>query len=61
MESIETGEIIPLNMGHMEQALAEVKASTLPWLESARNVVRFSNEHGRYDELAGYLRSRKML
>lgn len=61
MESIEAGEIIPLNMGHMEQALAEVKASTLPWLESARNVVRFSNEHGRYDELAGYLRSRKML
>ena len=61
MESIAANEIIPLNMGHMELALAEVKASTLPWLESARNVVRFSNDHGRYDELAGYLRSRKML
>ncbi|MDO5745958.1 MAG: ATP-binding protein, partial [Micrococcaceae bacterium] len=61
MESIAANEIIPLNMKHMEMALAEVKASTLPWLESARNVVRFSNEHGRYDELASYLRSRKML
>ncbi|GAA1496863.1 AAA family ATPase [Paeniglutamicibacter kerguelensis] len=61
MESIAANEIVPLNMGHMELALAEVKASTLPWLESARNVVRFSNDHGRYDELASYLRSRKML
>lgn len=61
MASIKAGDIIPLGMDHMEAALAEVKASTLPWLESARNVVRFSNEHGRYDELASYLRSRKML
>lgn len=42
-------------------ALREVKASTLPGLESARNVVRFSNEHRSYDELASYLRARKML
>lgn len=61
MESIEAGEVVPLNMGHLELALAEVKASTLPWLESARNVVRFSNDHGRYDDLASYLRGRKML
>lgn len=61
MESIAAGEIVPLSMSHMQAALTEVKPSTLPWLESARNVVRFSNEHGRYDELASYLRSRKML
>ncbi|WPR64991.1 tetratricopeptide repeat protein [Glutamicibacter protophormiae] len=61
MQSIERNEVIPVDMDHMRMAMAEVKPSTLPWLESARNVVRFSNDNGRYDDLAGYLRARKML
>lgn len=61
MQSIERNEVVPVDMGHVQQAIGEVKPSTLPWLESAQNVVRFGNEHGRYDDLADYLRSRKML
>lgn len=61
MASIKANQVLPLDMSHLDMALREVKASTLPWLESARNVVRFSNEQGRYDELASYLRARKML
>ncbi|GAA1416046.1 ATPase AAA [Glutamicibacter uratoxydans] len=61
MQSIAANEVIPVGMEHVQQALKDVKPSTLPWLESARNVVRFSNENGRYDDLAQYLSSRKML
>ena len=61
MDSIARNQVQPVEMKHVKKALAEVKASTLPWLESARNVVRFSNQHGRYDDLAEYLASRKML
>lgn len=61
MQSIERNEVLPVDMKHIHLALKEVKPSTLPWLESARNVVRFSNENGRYDELSDYLVSRKLL
>lgn len=61
MQSIERNEVLPLGMEHIRTALAEIKASTVPWLESARNVVRFSNQHGRYDDLAEYLVSQNML
>ena len=61
MRSIERNEVLPVNMTHIHLAMKEVKPSTLPWLESARNVVRFSNENGRYDELADYLVARKLL
>jgi hypothetical protein len=42
-------------------ALAELRPSTTAWLQSARNVVTFANNDGRYDDLAAYLRSRRML
>lgn len=61
MQSIERNEVLPVDMTHIHSAMKEVKPSTLPWLESARNVVRFSNENGRYDELADYLVARKLL
>lgn len=61
MRSIEANEIRPVTMEHINLAFAEVRPSTLPWLESAVNVVKFSNRHGRYNDLAEYLRSRQML
>lgn len=61
MESISANRICPITMEHMEKALGEIGPSVLPWLESSRNVVKFSNEHGRYNDLAEYLRSRNML
>ncbi|WP_418908151.1 AAA family ATPase [Glutamicibacter endophyticus] len=61
MQSIAADNLTPVSMDHMALALKEVKPSVLPWLEAARNVVRFSNENGRYDDLAHYLKSRGML
>lgn len=60
-ESIRANRICPITMDHIEAAFAEVGATTLSWLESSRNVVKFSNAHGRYNDLADYLRSRGML
>jgi hypothetical protein len=47
-------------MGDFTQALREVKPSTGPWLEDARNVVMFANEAGRFDDLLDYLKQRKL-
>lgn len=59
MESISRGSIVPITMDHLATALGEIKPSTVAWLESARNVVRFSNAHGRYDDLAALLDMKK--
>ena len=61
MQSIAANEIQPITMEHINQAFEDVRPSTLPWLESAVNVVKFSNRHGRYNDLAAYLRARQML
>ena len=54
-DSILSGELRPIGMSDMRKALAEVKPSTGPWLQSARNVVDFANADGRYDDLKDYL------
>lgn len=60
-ESIANGVVRPIDMTDVTRALGEVKPSIMPWLQSARNVVTFANEDGRYDDLEDYLRKRKML
>ncbi len=59
MQSIAQGSISPITMDHLDAALREIKPSTLAWLDSARNVVRFSNANGRYDDLAALLNGKK--
>lgn len=53
--SIASGEIRPIGMGDLRAAQSEVKPSSGPWLQSARNVVEFANIDGRYDDLERYL------
>lgn len=60
-DSIQAGRICPITMKHIDLAMQEVSPSTLAWLESSTSVVKFSNEQGRYNDLAEFLRSRKML
>jgi len=43
-----------------ERALTEVRPSTGPWMATARNVALFGNESGAYDDLAAYLKKRKL-
>ena len=59
-ESVRTGQARPIRMNDFERALREVRPSTGPWLEGARNVVMFANEGGRYDDLLSYLRQRRL-
>ncbi|MDO7883100.1 AAA family ATPase [Antiquaquibacter soli] len=60
-DSINSGTVRPIDMKDVGKALGEIKPSIMPWLQSARNVVTFANEDGRYDDLEEYLKSRKML
>lgn len=59
-ESIETGEVRPVMMDDFKKAIDEIRASTRPWFETARNYAMFSNEGGVYDDLLEYLQAHKI-
>ena len=61
MDSARTGNMRMIEMGDLEAAVAEVRPSIGPWLETARNVAQFANEDGSYDDLLAYLRRRRLL
>ena len=44
-----------------QRALKEVRPSTRPWFEMARNYAMFANEGGMYDDLLAYMRQNKLL
>ena len=58
-DSIESGVTRPVNMADARRALKEIKASTRPWFDIARNYAQFANEGGAYDELLQYLRDQR--
>jgi AAA+ superfamily predicted ATPase len=60
MDSARAGTVRMIGMRDLEAALAEVKPSIGPWLETARNVALFANESGDYDDLLAYLKRRKL-
>jgi SpoVK/Ycf46/Vps4 family AAA+-type ATPase len=45
----------------LESAIGEIRPSLGPWFAIARNVAQFANEGGIYDELAAYLRKRRIM
>lgn len=59
-DSVEAGTPRPIETGDLERALEEVKPSTLPWLQAARNYAEFAGEGGTYDELLSYLRAKQL-
>ncbi|MBR7831351.1 ATP-binding protein, partial [Actinospica sp. MGRD01-02] len=61
MDSARSGQVRMIGMGDLDAAVAEVRPSVGAWLESARNVAMFANESGVYDDLAAYLKKRRML
>jgi AAA+ superfamily predicted ATPase len=61
LDSAVSGAVRMIEMRDIEAALAEVRPSIGPWLESARNVAMFANEAGAYDDLLDYLKKRKLL
>ena len=42
-------------------AITEVRPSLGSWFDTARNVALFANEGGTYDDLAAYLRKRRLI
>jgi SpoVK/Ycf46/Vps4 family AAA+-type ATPase len=61
MDSVRLGEPRMIGTPDLEAAIAEVKPSLASWFDVARNVVLFANEGGSYDDLATYLRKRRLL
>ena len=61
MEGIRSGTVRMIRMDDLYAALHEVRPSTGPWFDSARNVVQFANVDGTYDELKAYMKRTKRL
>ncbi|XVV09428.1 AAA family ATPase [Actinoplanes sp. CA-131856] len=59
-DSIASGDIRMINQKDMLDAVREVRPSTDGWFATARNVAMFANESGEYDDLAAYLKKRKI-
>jgi SpoVK/Ycf46/Vps4 family AAA+-type ATPase len=58
--SIESGTPRPIDGADIERSLRDVKPSTRPWFEVAKNYAMFSNEGGTYDELLAYMRRNRL-
>jgi len=61
LDSVRLGEPRMIGNSDLEAAIAEVRPSLGAWFDTARNVALFANEGGTYDDLAAYLRRRKLL
>jgi AAA+ superfamily predicted ATPase len=61
MDSVRLGEPRLIGTPDLESAIGEVKPSLGAWFDVARNVALFANEGGTYDDLATYLRKRRLL
>jgi hypothetical protein len=61
LDSARSGRIRMIGQPDLVRAVGEITPSIGSWLESARNVALFANESGAYDDLAAYLKKRKML
>ena len=61
MDSVRRGEPRMIGTPDLESAIAEVKPSLGAWVDTARSVALFANEGGTYDDLAAYLRKRRLI
>jgi AAA+ superfamily predicted ATPase len=61
MDSVRQGEPRMIGTPDIEAAISEVKPSLNAWFDTARNVALFANEGGTYDDLAAYLRKRRLI
>ena len=61
LDSVRSGTPRLIQMQDMLAALQEVRPSTGPWFDVARNVVEYADHAGEYAELRTWMRSRKLL
>jgi SpoVK/Ycf46/Vps4 family AAA+-type ATPase len=60
-DSVRSGKIRGIRQSDLMAAVSEIRPSTGPWLEVARNVAQFGNESGTYDDLLAYLKKRRLV
>ncbi len=60
-DSLSTGKVRSISQNDFKRALREVKPSTKPWFEIAKNYALFSNDGGVYDDLLEYLKQARMI
>lgn len=60
-DSINTGKVRSITQKDFLRALREVRQSTRPWFEVARNYAMFANEGGVYDDLLEYLKTNRLM
>jgi SpoVK/Ycf46/Vps4 family AAA+-type ATPase len=60
-DSVRTGDVRGIRQADLQAAIAEIRPSTGPWLEVARNVAQFANDSGTYDDLLAYLKKRRLV
>jgi SpoVK/Ycf46/Vps4 family AAA+-type ATPase len=60
-DSIETGQVRPIEQSDFAAALREVSGSTRPWFSVAHGYATYANEAGEYDDLLTYVRAHKLL
>ncbi|MEV4640528.1 ATP-binding protein [Actinoplanes sp. NPDC049548] len=60
-DSLATGEARMITQDDLARAVRECRPSTGAWFATARNVALFGNQAGEYDDLAAYLKQRKLL
>jgi SpoVK/Ycf46/Vps4 family AAA+-type ATPase len=51
----------PLAQADFEHALTELTPSTLDWLRTARNLVKYAGEDGSYRDVEAYLKKTRLL
>jgi AAA+ superfamily predicted ATPase len=62
LEASASGSVArPITLADFQQALTDVRPTTRPWFETARNHALLANEGGMYDDLLAYMRTHKML
>lgn len=60
-DSLETGSVRSISQTDFKRALREVKSSTRPWFEIAKNYALFANDGGIYDDLLAYLKEIRLV
>jgi SpoVK/Ycf46/Vps4 family AAA+-type ATPase len=61
LDSVRTGESRLITMADVQRAMAEVRPSTGPWFDSARNTVLFGDDEETYAELRTFMKRTKRL
>jgi AAA+ superfamily predicted ATPase len=58
--SLETGTARPIGQADVARALRDVRPSTRPWFEVARNYAMFANDGGVYDDLLAFIKRNRL-